>query len=67
MVRRLPHLHIECVAQPITRGIMRLQLQVTSDFDWSDRDHRGAEPFWIWVEDGENEYIYHAESFLLQV
>ena len=27
--------------------------------------HGLAEPFWIWVEDGDNEYIYHSEYFIL--
>lgn len=33
---------------------------------WNDRVHGGsAEPFWIWVEDPENNFIYHHEYFLL--
>ena len=31
---------------------------------WSDKD-RGGEPFWLWVEDNENDRIYHCESFLV--
>ena len=26
---------------------------------------KGGEPFWIWVEDSENDRIYHCESFLV--
>lgn len=29
------------------------------------RFHGNAEPFWVWIEDAENEHIYHHESFLL--
>ena len=28
--------------------------------------HGSVEPWWIWVEDAENETIYHSEYFLLQ-
>ncbi len=65
LVRKLPFLSLEAVPQPLTRGILRLLITVTADFEWSERYHGQAEPFWIWIEDGENEYIYHSESFLL--
>lgn len=65
LVAKLPHLRVDVVAKPITRGVLRLLLTVTSDFEWNDRYHGNAEPFWIWVEDGENEYIYHSEHFIL--
>ena len=64
-VKKIPYLDIDVNVQPITRGIIRMTLYITASFDWTDRYHGFAEPFWIWVEDGENEYIYHAESFLL--
>jgi replicative superfamily II helicase len=64
-VRLLPSLHIESFVQPLTRGVMRMCLTVTCDFVWSERWHGSLEPFWIWVEDGESEYIYHSEYFLL--
>lgn len=51
--------------QPITRGIIRIMLEIGCDFLWSDKYHGQAEPFWIWIEDGENEYIYHSEYFIL--
>ena len=64
-VKKIPYLDIDVNVQPITRGIIRMTLYITASFDWTDRYHGYAEPFWIWVEDGENEYIYHSESFLL--
>lgn len=27
--------------------------------------HGSSEPFWIWVEDPENNHIYHSEYFIL--
>ncbi len=63
--QQLPHLAVEAHIQPITRGILKLSLSITADFEWSDRYHGQAQPFWIWVEDGENEYIYHSEFLVL--
>ena len=65
LVNMLPHLEVYAVVQPITRGIIRMSLTLTAAFKWSDRYHGSSEPFWIWVEDGENEVIYHSEAFLL--
>ena len=51
--------------QPITRTILRVTLNIKAQFEWSDRVSGTVEPFWIWVEDNENERIYHTEYFLL--
>ncbi|CAN0468924.1 unnamed protein product, partial [Ascophyllum nodosum] len=63
----LPALHIQAVVQPVTRGILRLTLRVLADFLWQARFCWGyfSAAFWIWVEDGDNEHVYHSESFLL--
>lgn len=65
MVRRLPHLRVESMIQPITRGVLRVKLTLNCDFSWSDSYHGPSEPFWIWIEDTNNEYIYHSEYFVL--
>ena len=59
----LPHLAVAAAVQPITRGILRMTLTLTADFEWSDRYHGAfAEPFYVWVEDGESEFVYHSEQ-----
>ena len=62
----LPHLDVTVTVQPITRGILRVLLVIKPDFEWSDRYHGYSEPFYLWIEDGENEFIYHSEYLLLQ-
>lgn len=33
---------------------------------WNDRVHgKTSQAFWVWIEDPENNYIYHSEMFLL--
>ncbi len=35
-------------------------------YRWNDRVHGAtAEPFWVWVEDPENNHIYHSEYMLM--
>jgi hypothetical protein len=64
-VKMLPHLSVETFVQPLTRGVLRMSLSLFVDFQWSERYHGTAEPFWVWVEDGENEFIYHHEYVLI--
>ena len=62
---RLPQLDVQVHAQPITRTVLRVTLTLTASFEWVDRHHSGSEPWWIWVEDTENEHIYHKELWVL--
>ena len=64
-VRQLPYLELEATVQPITRSVLRMTLTLTAAFEWNDRQHGSVEPFWLYVEDADNEHIYHTEYFLL--
>jgi activating signal cointegrator complex subunit 3 len=64
-VGQFPWLEIKVETQPITRTILRVTLRIKATFSWSDRVSGTVEPFWIWVEDNENERIYHTEYLLL--
>eukprot|EP01104_Vermistella_antarctica_P009338 TRINITY_DN238_c1_g1_i2.p1 TRINITY_DN238_c1_g1~~TRINITY_DN238_c1_g1_i2.p1 ORF type:complete len:2228 (-),score=554.58 TRINITY_DN238_c1_g1_i2:294-5987(-) len=64
-VSRFPFLDIQASVQPITRTILRIKLNISADFEWHDATHGAVQPFWIWVEDSENDQIYHAEYYLL--
>ena len=62
----IPLVEIEATTQPITRTVLRVRLTVRADFRWTDKVHgKTAEPFWIWVEDPDNDHMYHHEYFLL--
>eukprot|EP00605_Chrysophyceae_sp_TOSAG23-4_P002875 GSChrysophyteH1.ASY1.ANO1.3170.1 assembled CDS len=51
LAQRLPHLYVEADVKPITRGILRIILQVYIDFQWDMSYHGLSEPFHIWMED----------------
>jgi len=63
--RQVPHLEMEATVQPITRSVLKIDLSIQPMFEWNSNVHGQVEPFWIWVEDAENEHIYHTEYFLV--
>ena len=66
MVNQFPTVSIGSNIQPITRTVLRVRLMIVADFVWNDKVHGTVhEPWWIWVEDPDNDHIYHSEYFML--
>ena len=62
----IPLVEVEANIQPITRTVLRVRLSISPNFRWNDKVHgKSHEPFWIWVEDPENDHMYHNEYFQL--
>ncbi|XP_023223865.1 activating signal cointegrator 1 complex subunit 3-like [Centruroides sculpturatus] len=61
----IPSVMVEAEIQPITRTVIRVKIEIVPDFRWNDRLHGSTEPFWLWIEDPDHDYIYHSEYFLL--
>ncbi|CAK9814213.1 Activating signal cointegrator 1 complex subunit 3 [Anthophora plagiata] len=62
----LPALEMESNLQPITRTVLRIRLKVYPQFQWNDKVHgKTSEPFWIWIEDPDNNFLYHYEYFIV--
>lgn len=66
LVHQFPRLELAAHVQPITRTVVKIDLTLTPDFQWDNKVHGFAEPWWIFVEDGDQEAILHAEFFLLK-
>ena len=64
-VGMIPFLAIEASIQPITRSVLRIDIELTPEFTWNDRHHGLMESFWVWIEDANSEHIYHSENFAL--
>jgi len=43
---------------------IRFNIELRPVFNWSGRHHGGAEGFWLWIEDNENDRTYHNEYVL---
>eukprot|EP01133_Synstelium_polycarpum_P001014 gene1014-1153_t len=65
LAKQFPKLDFDIEIQPITSTILKINLTILPYFQWSERIHGESQPFWIWVEDSENEMIYHSEYFHL--
>ncbi|PSN49726.1 Activating signal cointegrator 1 complex subunit 3 [Blattella germanica] len=64
--QEFPLLDMEPIIQPITRTVLRIRLQVKANFRWNDKVHgKTSEAFYIWIEDPENNFMYHSEFFLI--
>jgi len=61
----IPYVEVKASLQPITRTVLRVGLIIHADFRWANQFHGQAEPFWIWMEDPDNDIIYHSEYFVL--
>lgn len=62
---QFPFLTLEATIQPITRTVLRVKLDIFADFRWSDKVHGKQESYHIWVEDTENNHMYHHEQFTI--
>lgn len=62
---QLPMLDIQASIMPITRTVLRVHLEIHPDFKWRDSVHGSALRWIIWVEDSDNERIYHSEVWAL--
>lgn len=65
-VHQLPRLELSGQVQPITREVLRVQLNIQPDFQFDEAVHGDAEPFWITVTDVDGETVLHYEYFLLK-
>eukprot|EP00055_Hartaetosiga_balthica_P010039 m.41520 g.41520 ORF g.41520 m.41520 type:complete len:2056 (-) comp7002_c0_seq1:116-6283(-) len=62
----IPMVEIEAIIRPVTRTVLRILLNVIPTFNWNMRYHGNALNFWLYVEDAQNEHLYHAEMITLQ-
>lgn len=62
---QFPLLLLETIIQPITRTVLRVKLNIIPEFTWNDKVHGSQETYWIWVEDPDNNHMYHHEQFTL--
>lgn len=65
-IHHIPKVDVSIEVQPITRGILRLELTLTPDFDWDERIHGPSEVFFVFVEDVDSEIIVQQEMVILK-
>eukprot|EP00041_Stephanoeca_diplocostata_P037706 m.1438323 g.1438323 ORF g.1438323 m.1438323 type:complete len:1940 (+) comp25090_c1_seq3:91-5910(+) len=65
-VGQFPLIKIHATLQPITRTVLRVTLVIEPLFNWSTKVHGSVQPWYIWVEDPENEHMYHSELYQMR-
>lgn len=65
-IEHFPRLDVQASVQPVTRSMLRVELNITPKFVWSNELHGTAEVFWILIEDCDGEEILFHDQFLLR-
>lgn len=58
--KQFPSLELAYSLRPLGPDILKVIVRVSRAFDWSTRVHGSVEPFWLWIED-------HEENTILQL
>jgi len=64
-VHMFPKLELSAQVLPITRSLLKVDLNITPDFQFDSQVHDYNQLFWIVVEDVNGEKILHHENFSL--
>ncbi|KAI0303873.1 Sec63 Brl domain-containing protein [Russula brevipes] len=63
--KQFPAVHVSYSLRPLGPDVLKIDARVRSDFSWSSK-HGSVEPFWLWVEDHEEEMILQISYLLLR-
>ncbi|CAJ0749211.1 10358_t:CDS:2 [Entrophospora sp. SA101] len=66
LVHEFPKINLDMTVQPITRSLLKIELEIEPDFQWDEKVHGNAEAFWIIVEDVDGEVILYHDLFILK-
>eukprot|EP00189_Rhodosorus_marinus_P000412 CAMPEP_0113954824 /NCGR_PEP_ID=MMETSP0011_2-20120614/863_1 /TAXON_ID=101924 /ORGANISM="Rhodosorus marinus" /LENGTH=2024 /DNA_ID=CAMNT_0000964187 /DNA_START=187 /DNA_END=6261 /DNA_ORIENTATION=- /assembly_acc=CAM_ASM_000156 len=65
-LRCIPVLYVNADVVPVTRSVLRINVDLWPGFAWSDSVHGKEVQLWrLWVEDTEHARIYHTERISL--
>ena len=65
LIHRFPRLKLNAYVQPLTRSRIKIELTISTDFEWVNKIHGNMEPFWIMVTDVDDEVLLHYEFVVL--
>lgn len=67
LVHALPRMDLAVRrVQPVTRSMLRIEVELTPDFRFDKKLHGYGESFWVWVENADCDELLHAEPFYLK-
>ncbi|KAK9472497.1 Sec63 Brl domain-containing protein [Dipodascopsis tothii] len=65
-LKEFPRVEVQAHIQPITRSLLKVELNVTPIFEWNNTIHGNAETFWIMAEDCDGENILYEDMFVVR-
>ena len=65
-VHQFPRMELAAHVQPITRAVLRVELTITPDFQFTEKYHGSSIGWWVLVEDVDSELLLHHEYFILK-
>ncbi|EFA74523.1 DEAD/DEAH box helicase [Heterostelium album PN500] len=66
LIHHFPKLDLTAHVQPILRGLLRVDLTLTPDFEFDEKYHDNSIGWWVIVEDVDGEKILYYEYFMLK-
>ncbi|KAJ8602966.1 hypothetical protein CTAYLR_001574 [Chrysophaeum taylorii] len=66
LVHQIPRVELAAHVQPVSRGLLRIELSITPDFQFDPKVHDTSQLFHVLVEDVDGERVLHHEPFSLR-
>jgi len=63
--RQFPRLSLDYTLQPLTESLLRVRVHANQEFEWSAKTHGQGEPFWVWIEDCDQQEILRISHIYL--
>ena len=64
--RQFPRLSLDHTLQPLTESLLRVRVHANQEFEWSAKTHGQGEPFWVWIEDCDQQEILRISRIYLR-
>ena len=65
LLKRFPKMSVTCNAQPITRSVMRFNIEIIADWIWDMNVHGSLEPFLLMLEDTDGDSILYYDVLFI--
>ena len=65
-IKKFPRLKVSARKLPLTRDIIKFNIEVEADFEYDPAVHHATEPFWVFVCDSDVTKVLYSDLFLLK-
>lgn len=66
LLQKFPRLQMKCSMQPITKSLLKFDLEILPEWVWDSRLHGYAESFTVMVEDTNGEKILYTDHLVIK-